>query len=46
MEISLKDSKTEQNLKDAFAGIDHDNYNIEVSPVADDIRRSLLNDLI
>ena len=29
-----------------IAGIDHDNYNVEVSPVADDVRRSLLNDLI
>ncbi len=28
-----------------IAGIDHDNYRVEVSPVADNIRQSLLNDL-
>ena len=27
------------------AGIDHDNYQVEVSPVADNIRKSLLGDL-
>ncbi len=28
-----------------IAGIDHDNYRVEVSPVADNIRASLVNDL-
>lgn len=28
-----------------IAGIDHENYSVEVCPVADDIRESLLNDL-
>ena len=28
-----------------LAGIDHDNYRVEINPVADNIRRSLLNDL-
>jgi len=28
-----------------IAGIDHDNYRVEVCPVADNIRRSLVNDL-
>jgi len=28
-----------------LAGIDHDNYRVEISPIADNIRRSLLNDL-
>jgi len=27
------------------AGIDHENYRVEVSPIADNIRESLLNDL-
>lgn len=27
------------------AGIDHDNYRVEISPVADNIRESLVNDL-
>jgi hypothetical protein len=29
-----------------IAGIDHENYRVEVSPVADNVRNSLLNDLI
>jgi len=29
-----------------IAGIDHQNYQVEISPVADSIRTSLLNDLI
>lgn len=29
-----------------IAGIDHENYRVEISPVADNIRKSLLNDLI
>ena len=36
------------SLKDGAplsAGIDHDNYQVEVSPVADNIRKSLLGDL-
>jgi hypothetical protein len=28
-----------------IAGIDHDNYRVEVSPVAENIRESLVNDL-
>ncbi len=28
-----------------IAGIDHENYSVEISPVADNIRESLLNDL-
>ena len=28
-----------------MAGIDHENYSVEISPVADNIRESLLNDL-
>ncbi len=28
-----------------IAGIDHENYTVEISPVADNIRESLLNDL-
>ena len=28
-----------------IAGIDHDNYTVEISPVADNIRESLLNDI-
>ena len=28
-----------------IAGIDHDNYRVEISPVADNIRESLVNDL-
>ncbi len=28
-----------------IAGIDHENYRVEVSPVADNIRASLINDL-
>jgi len=29
-----------------IAGIDHENYSVEISPVAENIRESLLNDLI
>ncbi len=29
-----------------IAGIDHENYAVEISPVADNIRESLLNDLL
>ncbi len=29
-----------------LAGIDHGNYSVEISPVADNVRRSLLNDLV
>ena len=30
---------------DLSAGIDHDNYRVEIRPVADDVRLSLINDL-
>jgi hypothetical protein len=28
-----------------IAGIDHENYSVEICPVADNIRESLINDL-
>ena len=39
MVAALKDGKT------LAAGIDHENYQVEISPVADNIRLSLLGDL-
>ncbi len=34
-----------KNGASLVAGIDHENYHVEVSPVADNIRASLVNDL-
>jgi len=43
--MSLKGSKTEQDLKDAIAGIAHRAYPIEGGPVEEAVHASPVNDL-
>lgn len=43
-ELPLEQSAALKSGAALIAGIDHDNYRVEVRPVADNIRRSLIND--
>ncbi len=44
-ELSPEQVAALKNGASLVAGIDHENYHVEVSPVADNIRASLVNDL-
>ncbi|MCH7830323.1 MAG: DUF3501 family protein [Proteobacteria bacterium] len=44
-ELPREQSAALQSGAALIAGIDHDNYRVEVCPVANNIRRSLINDL-
>lgn len=44
-ELSREQSAALKSGAALIAGIDHDNYRVEVCPVADNIRRSLIKDL-
>lgn len=43
-ELPLEQSAALKSGAALIAGIDHDNYRVDVRPVADNIRRSLIND--
>jgi hypothetical protein len=45
-ELPPEQSSALQAGASLLAGIDHENYRVEISPIADNIRESLLNDLI
>jgi len=45
-ELPAEQSAALKSGASLIAGIDHENYRVEVSPVADNVRNSLLNDLI
>ena len=44
-ELPVEQVSALKNGASLIAGIDHDNYRVEVSPVAENIRESLVNDL-
>ena len=44
-ELPSEQSAALQSGASLIAGIDHDNYRVEISPVPDNIRESLVNDL-
>ena len=44
-ELSAPEVKALKNGAELAAGIDHDNYRVEIRPVADNIRQSLIGDL-